>query len=209
MRQLRRELSAEELARASEATCGHLIEYLSAQNGNRVSVIATYAAVDGEIDLCDFGAWAQAQGKTLAFPILRARADISADPAEPAEPAEPRAAEYAMSLRTWDPAAGFEAGPFEIPEPIGGDEIGFADCQLVLTPGVAFTAAGARLGRGKGYYDQALSFLSGAPRPAATQAIGICHGFQVLNRLPTTDRDIPMDALAGPFGLERCEPNQT
>lgn len=192
MRRLRRELSAAELSRASEATCGHLIEYLSGKDGNRVSVIASYAAVDGEIDLCDFGAWAQAEGKTLAFPTLRARAGDTAG-------------QYAMSLRTWNPSAGFETGPFDIPEPVGGEEVNFEDCQLVLTPGVAFTKAGARLGRGKGYYDQALSFLAVAPRPATTRAIGICHDFQVLEQLPTTDRDMHMDALAGPFGLEWCE----
>ncbi len=206
MRQLRRELSADELARASEATCGHLIEYLSGEDGNRVSVIATYAAVDGEIDLCDFGAWAQAQGKTLAFPVLRARTGEAAAP----EPAGTTL--YDMTLRTWDPATGFEVGHFDISEPVGGAEVDFADCQLVLTPGVAFTKAGARLGRGKGYYDRALSFLSAAPRPpgasshATTRAIGICHEFQVLKQLPTTPTDIFMDALAGPFGMEWCEP---
>lgn len=80
----------------------------------------------------------------------------------------------------------------------------FEECNLVMTPGLAFGREGERLGKGKGYYDRALAFLSDAKRPAKTLAIGICHDFQIIDRVPVLPTDILMDALAAPSGLVRC-----
>ncbi len=193
MRQLRGNISAEELQRASSATSEHLIQYVRSQGRQSISAIAVYAAVGGEISLEVFSRWAQSEGKVIAFPVL--------EPWPDSQLADQGRRHHGMFLQTWEANATFQQGPFKIPEPVGGDRIAFEECDLVLTPGVAFSRAGERLGRGKGYYDKALSFLTNTPRPAKTKAIGICHDFQIIPNVPTTASDILMDGLASPTGL--------
>lgn len=58
--------------------------------------------------------------------------------------------------------------------------------DVFLVPGLAFTKAGERLGRGKGYYDRYLSNLKGA-------RIGICFEEQLLSELPIDELDQRMN----------------
>ncbi|EQA45098.1 5-formyltetrahydrofolate cyclo-ligase [Leptospira broomii serovar Hurstbridge str. 5399] len=55
----------------------------------------------------------------------------------------------------------FEIGAFNILEPVGKEIISSKDADLILVPALAWSFEGARLGRGKGFYDRA---LSGVPR---------------------------------------------
>lgn len=67
---------------------------------------------------------------------------------------------------------------------------------LVLVPGVAFDKQGARLGMGGGYYDRILERL-----PTSWRCVGLCFGWQVLERLPRDPWDKPVDALCTEQGL--------
>ena len=194
LRQQRRSLTTDIVRQSSAATVGHLLDYVRSQDPGGIAVIATYAATDGEIDLAAFNQWAQGEGKTVAFPVVESGA-AGGD----AEPTSTIAS--TISLRTWPTGTAFEPGTFGIPEPVGGSPLNFTDCDLVLTPGVAFGRGGERLGRGRGYYDQALSFLAAAPRPAKPLIIGIAHDFQLLPELPADQDDIAMDAIASPSGI--------
>lgn len=216
IRQLLRNLSSSEIAQSSSTVSQHLIQCASSK---RAQVIAVYAAIGSEINLEDFANWAQSEGKVVAFPVLEPVGSSGLEPMgsdvlEPANvdkqaceihsAAEKSDAGYNMSLRTWEVGAAFQQGPFRIPEPVGGTRLDFEECNLVMTPGLAFGREGERLGKGKGYYDRALAFLSDAERPAKTLAIGICHDFQIIDRVPVLPTDILMDALAAPSGLVRC-----
>jgi 5-formyltetrahydrofolate cyclo-ligase len=66
--------------------------------------------------------------------------------------------------------------------------------DLIVVPGVAFDAAGNRLGFGRGYYDRAL-----AARPAALR-VGLAHSFQLLESLPRREGDEPVDWIVTPDG---------
>ncbi|EPG76267.1 5-formyltetrahydrofolate cyclo-ligase [Leptospira fainei serovar Hurstbridge str. BUT 6] len=55
----------------------------------------------------------------------------------------------------------FETGAFSMPEPIGKEKISPKEADLILVPALAWSFEGARLGRGKGFYDRA---LSGVPK---------------------------------------------
>lgn len=62
--------------------------------------------------------------------------------------------------------------------------------DLVVVPGVAFTREGARLGRGRGYYDRYLS------RPGLRAfCIGVCFAHQLVDTLPVEPHDRTMDAV--------------
>ncbi len=103
----------------------------------------------------------------------------------------PRVEGDAMRFFDWDPGQ-LAAGAFGIEEPAAG-----AVCcppgaiDLVAVPGVAFTAAGDRLGRGRGYYDRYLS------QPAFRGfKVGVCYAHQLTETLPVEPHDVRMDAVA-------------
>ncbi len=62
--------------------------------------------------------------------------------------------------------------------------------EMILVPGVAFTADGRRLGRGGGYYDRFLAML-----PPTVHRVGICHSRQIRSDLPTEPHDVRVHEL--------------
>lgn len=68
--------------------------------------------------------------------------------------------------------------------------IDIASVDLVLVPGLAFTADGLRLGRGGGYYDRLLASL--APH---TRTIGVCFATQLVTALPVEAHDLHVERV--------------
>lgn len=77
---------------------------------------------------------------------------------------------------------------FGILEPTSSDDVSLADIDLAIIPGVAFDRQCNRLGRGKGYYDRLLS-------EGGIKKIGICFEFQLLDKIPVYDTDVPLDMV--------------
>ena len=65
-----------------------------------------------------------------------------------------------------------------------GAPVAPADIKIALVPGLAFTSAGHRLGRGRGCYDRFLEIL---PKTATT--MGTCFACSYLPDLPTEKHD--------------------
>ena len=78
-------------------------------------------------------------------------------------------------------------GPHGVPEP-SGEVVVLAAGDLVVVPGLAFTAAGGRLGHGGGHYDRFL-----ASCPAVT--IGVCFAELLVDDLPLVPHDITVDRI--------------
>jgi len=96
------------------------------------------------------------------------------------------------------------AGPFGALEPDGTKSPRAADSEItaVLLPGLAFSAGdGARLGRGKGYYDRFLSRL----RPDA-RIIGVGFSVQMLAGVPHEAHDVAVPWLVSEAGWRRVSP---
>lgn len=70
--------------------------------------------------------------------------------------------------------------------------------DVVIVPGVAFTAAGDRLGQGGGWYDRFLVLI----REDCT-TIGVGFAPQLLPSIPTEPHDVRLDAVVTDAGL--CE----
>ncbi len=70
--------------------------------------------------------------------------------------------------------------------------------DIVIVPGLAFTAAGERLGRGGGWYDRYLTEV----RPDCT-SIGVCFAEQVVESLPIESHDVTMDLVVSDAGVLR------
>jgi len=79
-------------------------------------------------------------------------------------------------------------GAYGIKEPTGTPFYDYEKIDLVIVPGMAFDATGARLGRGKGYYDRLLPKLT-------AHKIGLCFPFQLVNEIPVEAFDIRMDEV--------------
>lgn len=62
--------------------------------------------------------------------------------------------------------------------------------DLLVVPGVAFTASGARLGRGRGYYDR---YIAGTGLRAFR--VGVCYAHQIVDALPVEPHDAAMDVV--------------
>jgi len=83
-------------------------------------------------------------------------------------------------------------GQFGIPEPASSSPPRTLNVlDLIFVPGIGFTFAGARLGRGKGYYDRLLSTISGI-------RCGVAFDWQIVAELPTETHDIRLDCVVTP-----------
>ncbi len=176
LRARRRGLGPAELGRAEAGAAAHLLAW---DGWRSARAVALHAAVRGELPTGAVIAAALAAGKRVALPLSEASR---------------------MSLR-WvgspgelvPDARGIPSPPPDAPraDPAGLD--------LVLAPGVAFDAAGGRLGQGGGDYDRLLASL-----PARTAAVGWCHDFQVVGEVPMEPHDRRVGWLATPSGIRRA-----
>lgn len=94
-------------------------------------------------------------------------------------------------------------GPFGVREPTEDFErrIGVDQLEGCLIPGLGFDRQGTRLGRGKGFYDRALSDFRGLK-------VGVCFQNQFFDeRLPREVFDVPMDFVLTECGVvfSHCE----
>ena len=94
-----------------------------------------------------------------------------------------------MELRRYTSAADLCEGAFHIMEPTGELFTAYDDIDVALVPGLAFDAAGHRLGRGRGYYDR---FLSVHPH---ITAIGVCFPFQRVATVPSEPHDVAVSEV--------------
>jgi 5-formyltetrahydrofolate cyclo-ligase len=70
--------------------------------------------------------------------------------------------------------------------------------DVVVVPGLAFTAAGDRLGQGGGWYDRFLSQVR-----ADCTTIGVCFAEQIVETLPVEAHDVIVDHVVTDRGVVR------
>lgn len=80
-----------------------------------------------------------------------------------------------------------------VPEPSVGEPVNLYDCDAVLVPALACDLAGARLGRGGGYYDRALTRVN-----PNVPVIALVHDSQVwpAGEIPCEAHDRRVSAIA-------------
>lgn len=72
--------------------------------------------------------------------------------------------------------------------------------DVAVTPGVAFTERGDRLGYGRGYYDRWFA------RHTVDTSIALCFEEQIVASLPTDEYDRPVDLIVTEKRVIRCRP---
>jgi 5-formyltetrahydrofolate cyclo-ligase len=154
---------------------------LELESVNRAARIGMYAAMPDEMPTRALFDAVVALGAVVLFPRTRTR-----------RPLEFCVVEHWREL---------SSGTYGILEPaLEKPAENFGSEDLVIVPGVAFDAAGNRLGRGKGYYDRTF------PPGSATSPILIGYGyeFQIVGRVPHGDGDRQMDAVVTDHAVRWC-----
>jgi 5-formyltetrahydrofolate cyclo-ligase len=120
----------------------------------------------------------------IALPAVAAAETVMAFTALPGEP-------DTRSLLVWCAATGrLAAAPEAGLDPTWPD--------VVIVPGLAFTAAGDRLGQGGGWYDRFLSEVR-----ADCVSIGVCFAEQLVDALPVEAHDVTLDHVVTDRGVAR------
>lgn len=109
-----------------------------------------------------------------------------------------------VSLPKLDPAGfSYHASPIKNLDDLGPGKFGILEprhtsaamalnrLDLVLVPGVAFDARGARLGRGKGFFDRLLADVRGTK-------CGVAFDEQLVDAVPVGPLDIPLNCILTP-----------
>ena len=172
-RAARRALSAQARAAANAALCANLWQLEAVQNAQ---TILLYAAFGSEADLSAFAEKAQAQGKTLAYPVCGEA--------------------YSLTAAVPGPD-GWEVGQYGIRAPIlSRSEILLPEAlDLVLVPCTAFDADCFRVGMGKGYYDRYL------PRCTRAVKVGVAFEAQRVEAAAVDAHDQRLDGFVTEGGL--------
>ncbi len=173
MRQILAVLSAAERLQASLAIAERFQSHAA---WKAAPVVLAFLPLPSEVDLGPLLDIALMEGKTVALP--RCQPD--------------------HSLRFHQIQVGYQcalcAGPYSLQEPPQAwpeiDPTKLPADSLVLVPGLAFTATGSRLGKGKGYYDR---LLAGIPPRVLT--IGVCFAQQLLGHIPVSEHDKPVSLV--------------
>src|SRR3989338_3601290 len=140
----------------------------------RAARVCCYVALPYEVQTWRMIEQMLSRGKRVAVPVVQRRAKR-------------------LSLsEIRDPAKELARGAFGVWEPVpeARRPVRPRDLDLVLVPGLAFDRRGHRLGHGHGYFDRFLARL-----PKATPTVGFAFRFQLLARLPVSNRDYAVQTV--------------
>jgi 5-formyltetrahydrofolate cyclo-ligase len=93
-------------------------------------------------------------------------------------------------MNFYEISEGVAIGAYNIMEPLATIPVEPREIDAMIVPGVAFTREGARLGRGKGFYDKYLSH-----KDFRAYTIGVCYPCQVVEDLPSEPHDKIIDEV--------------
>lgn len=166
IRRRKREAVSEDMKRQSGYVTQRLLRHPRVRDAR---CLMLYASLPDEVDTTCLIRSLQGEGKRVLLPVVTG-------------PGE-------MVLRMYEGEDYTQEGAFHIIEPTGEDFTRYDAIDVAIIPGMAFDSEGNRLGRGKGYYDRFL------PKVSQSYKIGVCYGFQLVERVPTGDFDQPMDEV--------------
>lgn len=165
--------SALSAARVQKLSAAVQTRVLRSQAYRRARAVVLYAAVDNEVRTDLILTAALESGRPVYYPRLdRSRHGLVA--ARVTQECELRPDAWGIPA----PAASAALDPSEL----GG--------AVVCVPGLGFSPAGQRLGRGGGHYDRMLARLD----PSAV-TVGLAYGFQLLEVMPERPHDRRLDFI--------------
>jgi len=161
-------LTPEQRARYSAAICRRLEALPAVQEAD---VIFSYMAAGAEADLSGFHAWAEKQGKRIAFPVSHPGG--------------------MMDFYIPQCPEAFETGRYGIRTPICSlsTPVSPGEADVIIIPCVGFDAGGGRIGHGGGYYDRYL------PKCHKAERVLVAFEAQRMERVAQGEHDQTVDAV--------------
>ena len=135
---------------------------------NHIRVAAAYSPLPGEPDISDFLDWAREQSITLLLPVVAGQ-----------------------DLRWVEFDSSTKIGELGLDE-AAGKQTDLKRAEAVFVPALAVDLAGNRLGKGKGFYDRALSQLAAANGRA--KKIAVIFDEELKMQVPAESHDQRVDA---------------
>ena len=134
-------------------------------------IVAAFVALHGEPDLCPCD-WAAE--KTVLLPRVEGDLLVFHQVYEPED---------------------LQPGAFGVmePNPQKCPALDPREAGIIFVPGLAFTADGKRLGRGRGYYDRLLAKL-----PPSVLRVGVGFRSQIIDSIETEPHDEDVDLVLSP-----------
>ena len=176
MRQRRRNLDPLQQDTAAIAVAKSATELPNWQQARR---IALYLATDGELDTQPLASLARNTGKQLFLPVIDS--------------------EDSLHFAAWQTDRPLINNRYHIAEPdTHAPRCSIAELDIIFLPLVAWDRSGGRLGMGGGFYDRALSGVSGP------LLVGLAHTLQRVEQVPRENWDIKMDYMATDAGILNC-----
>lgn|SRR5574344_555741 len=186
-------LSPEEIKKQSHNACNiFLHSALYAESGS----LLLYMAMKSEIDPLEITMQALRDGKQVALPrIVPHTSHMSFYLIKNTQPLKNQLIAGMWGIREPAPE---EANLFDITR-LSSRTV------TMVTPGVAFTTGGLRIGHGRGYYDMYLSAVENhCPENCKLVLLGMCLSEQVVAAIPTDRYDKKMKYLLTDTGLADC-----
>jgi 5-formyltetrahydrofolate cyclo-ligase len=174
--QLRQELQKrligipdDERKEKSRRACRNLIATPEFQNA---SAVMMYLSLPHELDTSEAILCAWQLGKTVVVPKVSWQQ------------------RHMIPVQINSLETGFSEEVAGLRNPVTGVPVPFEDIDLVVAPGLGFDRRGNRLGRGGSYYDRFF-----ATKELKAPKCGFAFAEQVLESVPVTDHDVPVDFL--------------
>lgn len=102
-----------------------------------------------------------------------------------------------VKINSYDELENLPRTRWNIPQPseedIREDALQSGGLDLILTPGLAFTKQGRRLGRGKGFYDKFIRVYNALHK--SPYLIGLALSPSIVDSVPCTVTDVKMDEV--------------
>jgi 5-formyltetrahydrofolate cyclo-ligase len=171
----RSELSKEDCRKLSKIVCKYLTEL---DIYKQADTIFAYSSIRNEI-ACDYLIEkAISDGKKVALPRV-----ISSD--------DDNEMQFFYCLEVENLEEGFMG--ISEPEEDYSNLAVPSEKTLIVLPGLAFGRNFGRIGYGKGFYDRYLSLYE-----ENVQSVAVCYDFQLLDKVPTDEHDIPANVIITP-----------
>ncbi|HSW00855.1 MAG TPA: 5-formyltetrahydrofolate cyclo-ligase [Sedimentisphaerales bacterium] len=171
-------MSAEQRKEKSRQACRNLVATELFQNA---SIIMLFLSLPHEVDTSDAILQAWQLGKTVAVPKISWQQ------------------RHMIPVRIQSLDTGFSTGSWGLRNPTTGVPIPFGQIDLVVTPGLGYDRKGNRLGRGGSYYDRFF-----ANKDLAATRCGLAFAEQVMESIPTTESDEPVEWLVTDEEVVHC-----
>jgi len=174
LRARRKDLSDDAVRAASAAVCRHAVSFPAYRSAASVTA---YIASENEIETTDIIDDATQTGRPLYLPRMLE------------EPA----------LVRWQPDQPLRRSRLGVLEPESAVSEDPETPAIAFLPVVGWDRAGARLGRGGGFYDRLLKRLEPLPL-----CVGLAYELQEITELPREPWDVPVQFIITEKGIVRC-----